>query len=439
MGESRVSMRPCSIWIKRVALDVILVLAVVGIGAIQALHNIGDLGIGYDEGVFLTAGSSIASGRVMYRDIFDHKTPFLHILLSLVAPSPSQVVQVRLLQGLVLIAVALLLFATTKMIHGSLAGLLAAFFFVTDPLVTFFRVAAYTENWLNVFGIACLTCLVAYAKSRGTSKVWILLAGGTAAMAFWANQFGIGIVVLVFFAVLWVGFQTRTTHESLGRLVLAGVGILVASTPFIAYIVINSAQISFIRDIFLMPLAENASVATGDPLAMIGFLLRVIESSIYSPPPALAYNMVLWPAFLAYLVYTAWQWKRQGKTDVRVLVVICFSVLIFFISASSHRWEQHVLLTTPLMSLGTAAFTVELAKWHLRHARARRRPWTSLAGLHRSHGARTPDIHCCGFRTYSNIISEDGRVRTRSTAVANHRCDRQSDNQRSGDYCTLTT
>ena len=126
--------------IRNFIFDIISVVLVICISAEEALFNINKQGLNYDEGVFLTIGSGIAKGSVLYKDLFDVKTPLVYFWLSWIATYPSQLAFAHYVEAVVFVLSSIMVFVMGKQIHNTLTGLVAALLLLSDPFTLIFRV-----------------------------------------------------------------------------------------------------------------------------------------------------------------------------------------------------------------------------------------------------------------------------------------------------------
>jgi hypothetical protein len=352
--------------IRSYVLDVISILLVICISAAEASYNISKQGMDYNEGVFLTVGAAIAKGSVLYRDIVVDHGMIISFLLSRVAPDPSQLIYAHYLQAVVFVLCSLMAFVVGRMVHSRLAGLVATLLLLSDPLMLFYRVYIGPENWLSLFGLVTLACLLVWFQSHG--RWWLVFAGAAAAAAFWAEQFGAVSVVLVLLAVVRVK-RERKRIVMRDDFLAAVTGMLVISAPFLTYLIINNVMIQFVQYTIGEPFTEQGFGASG-----ILYRMSHIGSGPWYSVESQFLNLennLLWPLFLAYLILTSWRWGRDGRTDKSILFITYFSLFyLLVIFVYSHNGPLHILPLTPVIAIGVASFIVSLFEREMNGLRA---------------------------------------------------------------------
>jgi hypothetical protein len=347
--------------------DVISIVLVICISAAGASYNISKQGIDTNEAIFLTIGSGIAKGSVLYKDLFDLKTPFDYFWLSWVAPNPSQLIYAHYAQAVVFVLSSLTVFVIGKKIHGTLAGLVAALLVCGDPLILVFRLNLGPENWLNFFGLITLACLLMWVQSH--SGKWLMLAGATAAAAFWSEQFGAVVVILVFLTVIWHKFHETKPRIILHELLTALAGMLILSAPFLAYFVLNNATTEFIQSAIRIPLANNAeSPSIDERILNVQNPFHMVAGTVFGN----FQNPLLWPLFLLYLIITSWRWCHDRRSDKSILLIIYSLSFYLAIIAYWPSAPEHMLPLIAPLAMGAASLMVSLFERQLTWLRALR-------------------------------------------------------------------
>lgn len=184
-----------------------VVLLLVAAGA--RLHNVTELGAQADEGVHITAAAQVTGGDVLYRDIFENRTPGVIWLLALLFRAGGEIILTgRVLAiGAALVTVAAL-FAAGRLAERSLwkerspslAAITAAFFFTLAPLPLFWSRYTMLEHFATAAtAVAMAATLRAW---QDDALPWWLAAGVATGLAILAKQSSLvaAIAILLFFA-----------------------------------------------------------------------------------------------------------------------------------------------------------------------------------------------------------------------------------------------
>lgn len=234
----------------------LIAVALLLLAAGARLHHVAELGAQADEGVHITAAVQVANGDVLYRDLFENRTPGVIWLLAVLfrAGGESLLTGRVLATGASLITVAAL-FAAGRLIErslwkgnrSSLAGMGAAFFFALAPLPIFW--SRYTM--LEHFSAAATVVAIAAAlrAQQDNARRWWLAAGVATGLAILAKQVSLVVVVaMILFFALWAAFWAARDRVAVVRsgALWAG-GVAAVTVLFLATLAIQGAWQPFFR------------------------------------------------------------------------------------------------------------------------------------------------------------------------------------------------
>lgn len=196
----------------------LILLALLLLAAGVRLQQTAVLATQADEGVHVTVAEQVAAGEVVYRDLFENRTPGVEWLLAaLFRLAGAGVFPARLVTVLAaLLTVAALYLAAHEMggaepnFSARLAGTVAAFLFALAPLPAFWARFAMLEHFATA--AATLSIAVALrALRRPRFRFW-LAAGFLAGLAVLAKQTAlVTLGVTLFFFLLQ---SVRQPHKS---------------------------------------------------------------------------------------------------------------------------------------------------------------------------------------------------------------------------------
>jgi 4-amino-4-deoxy-L-arabinose transferase-like glycosyltransferase len=227
-----------------------------------------------DEFEHLHAARSISHGEVIYRDFFEHHTPFIHFLLAplfwIFGDSISVLFISRWIMLFFTCGILYLTYFLTKKIYGSLAGLCAA---LCLNLVLMF-VSKTIETRPDMLSV-CFWLLTLIFFLDGITRWkprYFILSGAmlsnsimcTPKALFAMVGFGIG---LAWFLLDWnIG---RSRRDRLKSILWIGVGFAIPVCIFCFYFLVNGALDDFIYRNFIMNLkwkrkfSPNGGIASG--------------------------------------------------------------------------------------------------------------------------------------------------------------------------------
>jgi hypothetical protein len=196
-----------------------------------------------------------------------------------------------------------------------------------------------------------------------------MLAGATAAAAFWSEQFGAVAVILVFSTVIWNKFHETKPRIVRDELLTALAGMLILSAPILFYFVVNNAATEFIQSVILVPLTWHAEAPSiGERILNVQNPFHMVAGTVF----ANFKNWLLWPLFLVYLIITSWRWCHDRRSDKSFLLIIYSLSFYLAIIAYWPGGAQHTLPLISLLAIGAASLMVKLFERQLAWLRALR-------------------------------------------------------------------
>ena len=258
-----------------------------------------DLGTQADEGVYVTIGSRLLAGDLLYRDLFSVHPPGLVLLeaLSLQIAGPDLLFGRLLSVAAATLSVGLLILASRQIGLIEIAkdrdsgtplwtDLLAGCVFAFTPLAIFWSRFGMIESFETVFAVAAIAFILIGIRKHAMR--WWLIAGVMAGIAL---QFKISALVFIgavglFLALWW--FRERTGEPLRGALLFLG-GLTIAFLPLLFGLLAQGTLADFARHLSgadrLAPLVDWQDKVAGLfrwsirspvlPLALLGILAAV--------------------------------------------------------------------------------------------------------------------------------------------------------------------
>ena len=178
-------------------------------------YRVSELGIQSDEGVHIVVAERLADGDILYRELFENRTPAVELVLAAVFSlfKPSIILARFLSLGTVAMTLAALILSGRlsqqliwaddgqKMRHENAAGWAAGLLFGFSPLAVFWSRFTMLEHWQTAAAALAIAAAL-LAVSRG-NVYWWLASGVMAGLAILAKQSGL-VVVFVLVAYLFL-------------------------------------------------------------------------------------------------------------------------------------------------------------------------------------------------------------------------------------------
>ena len=189
-----------------------------------------------DEGVYGTVAQGILGGKIPYRDLFDHKPPFIYFwYVFSFQIFGEDIVAPRLMSALVWSLTTLVIYKQAALLFGREVGVVAALFFALSSSLVVLQAGANTE----AFMLLPLT-LSLYALThamRGNGSGWLLAAGTFGALAVLTKQVaGLNLAAgtLILGALFLREYGASEAFRSVAKISVGFVAVVgLALVPFI--------------------------------------------------------------------------------------------------------------------------------------------------------------------------------------------------------------
>ena len=298
-----------------------------------------------DEGVYQVLGIAIKAGRLLYRDIFDNKPPFLYLLYSLVSSDQFMIRLISLMLGL--LSVWVFFYLAKKLFADAKASYIATTLFAILfglPLIE--GNIANAENFMLFFNI--LAGLLVFksldSKSISHKSKILMLAGVILSFSFLFKIVAV-FDFAAFFAFLFFAnysknlidiFKLKNLIKEAANLFPLIIGFLIPTAVIVLFFILNHAFSSFLT----ATLFSNVGyVGSGNKLII--------------PQGFLILKLILLGSFSLFLFY-----KRRGLGNSFTFVSLWLAFSIFNAYFSQRPYTHYVLVLLPAFCLMVGLFTL---------------------------------------------------------------------------------
>lgn len=287
-------------------------------------------------------------GLLPYRDVADHKPPFIYVFYRLCfwigGASPKSLYQgYTLITGLISVGMIFSFYRISRPYLGVLVGFAYAFFFLTDPLALGQPAFLNTELLASAFLATTLGILVVYRSKRSS---WLAgLAGVTFGCAVMSKQpslvFGLACLAHLV-SSHWERVSWRSAIDLLRSGVCFCIGALVPLLGCVAYFAINNALSDAV---FFVHHFNMAYSGMGSPFSALR--LAILHEHITSISNHLKQPTAL-PYLLAVLVVPVLAVVRRSWIDFISLAWLISSIGCTALNMQGPHSHYHVFYQVPL-------------------------------------------------------------------------------------------
>lgn len=280
-----------------------------------------------DEGIYQTIGKALRSGRLLYKDIWDNKPPFLYLLYSLFDSDQFTIRLVSLLAGILTVFVfyklAQKLFANTKAVQWS-----TMLFAILFGLPLLEGNIANSENFMLLPVLWASLLAVTYQNDQKKGR--LIAAGLLLSVAFLFKVVAIfDFTAIAAFLFIHLYGQRHISKQHIGDLVLFVVSFIVPFLLVSLYFLANGAFSDFLSASFV----QNVTY--------VGYGNKFII-----PQGLLLLKLVL----LALIVITLFR-KRRVFSRSLLFIILSFSFAAFNAFFSQRPYTHYLLVLLPSLLL----------------------------------------------------------------------------------------
>jgi len=320
-----------------------------------------------DEFEHLHAASSIFHGMVIYRDFFEHHTPFIHFLLAplylFFGDSITLIFVARWMMLFLTCGILYLTYLLTKKLYGSLAGLCAALYL--NLVLMFIETTIEIRPDLPEVCFWLLTLIFFLDGMKRWKRRYFILSGAMLSSAimcspkalFAATGFGIG---LLWFLIDWS--IDRPRKKRLINILWVGVGFAIPISIFGLYFLINHALDDFIYRNFIMNLEWK------NKFSPRGYIERGCKQ-----------NPFFCVLGITGLIVATFQLFSNKKRPMIFMPVVSTYMLIWGLYLMPVPFRQYYLLFIPLLAMYSGMILKTISNLSLRQLKQYKGRYLSIA------------------------------------------------------------
>lgn len=295
-----------------------------------------------DEGSFLYFGWMIVQGNVLYRDLFNEKSPGVFFTVALIFfLFGKNIFAVRILSMFLSILTTLIIFKIGNKISNPLTGLISALLYELEPITLSYSTMVYTETFMIFF---IVLAVYFYIPAHEKNSTWhYLLVGVLIGLSAIMRQTGIILLLVVILHRVYSRDTVKKAFQSIGTLM---VGVIISVIPLIVYFLAVNALNDALYDIILYKLSYSYGFT-------IFKTLEIFFKQVF------LINVILWIVGVGGVLFAL---ERRKKWDV-FLVGWCLASF-FVIAVMSTPYDHYYIQGMPSISLLGGIFVEKLIKIH---------------------------------------------------------------------------
>ena len=276
-----------------------------------------------DQAIFFTIGKAMIKGKVLYKDIFDHKTPYIYFFNAFAALFEKNHLGLFILEILLFSIISIYLYKICRFYLSKEVAFIAPMILGTlmsIPNISF----GYSRT--EVYAIACLMIAIfMFAKYFETTSEdepfmpkQMFIIGILAGITFMTNIRAIAIFVPFAVSVLVRLIKSKNYKNILAIFVAGLLGVVVSIVPYIIYAIATDS----VKDAYYAIITTNINYAKSN------FTLghNVLEGALNFIVVDLKFFIFL---FISFFCWFPLKFNKMIKIPIIVAFVITFYYVVF--------------------------------------------------------------------------------------------------------------
>jgi len=331
-----------------------------------------------DEGVYQVLGIGIKAGRLLYRDIFDNKPPFLYLLYSMVSSDQFMIRSISLIFGL--LSVWVFFYLSKKLFENTKASYIStSIFAVLFGLPLIEGNIANAENFMLLFNILAgyLVLKSLDIKSINHKSKILILAGVLLSFSFLFKIVAVFDFAAFFAFLFFVNyskklidiFKVRNLIKEIQNLSPLIIGFLIPTVLIVLFFVFNHALSSFLT----ATLFSNVGyVGYGNKLIIPqGFLILKLtllagfSLFVFYKRRSFGNSFTFVALWLAFSIFNAYFSQRPYTHYVLVLLpAFCLMIGLFILNKNFSKLSGVLAIGTSIAVLLSFSFYIKTALYY---------------------------------------------------------------------------
>lgn len=301
-----------------------------------------------DPGVFLYVGWRILNGEIPYRDIWDHKPPFIYYINALGEfLTPDSLWGIWVLELLTLFIAPYIGYQVIKSYFGKKEAWFSTFYW----LITLFyvmRLGNLTEEFALPLQFA-LFCIFSQKTNNKQIKGYWFIIGVFFALLFLLKQTNIGLCISIFLVQVLVQFRNQNFKQFINEILRSFLGASSVLVIISTYFWSNGALDDFIENAF----NYNGSYLANNPLVALKSSILGLENLLFT-------GFLLAGCIGYFLFFRNHESIRKSSKNIYLILLLAtidVPVEFLLISLSGRAYEHYyITLLPPLTFLVGFAF-----------------------------------------------------------------------------------
>ncbi len=288
-----------------------------------------------DSTVFIYCGNAIRDGKIIYKDVFDHKGPILYLIEVIgLSITNGNTVGIWLIEVLFMLSNLCLLYKISKLFSNNKIINVLASIISLIPILEFLNKGNFTEEYALPFIIYALYVFIKYLKNNYVRYIEIFLNAVCMGIVLMLRPNMIAVWI-VFIPVMIFLYIRDKKFKELGKTVLIYLGgILTVLLPIILYFVVNNAISDFLY--CFIEFNFKYTKFQGQDEGVVKTLISFFNHT--------KFNVLCVIILIANVVRLG---RKKQKYFEQIIYIVYFIVTLILISVSGQKYLHYAMILIP--------------------------------------------------------------------------------------------
>lgn len=290
--------------------------------------------INKDSAVFQIMAKGLLGGKILYKDLFDHKGPIMY-LINAIAILIDKNIGLFIIENLIVYIGTIYLFKTARIMLNNLKSLLICMIY--EMLIFLFISGGnFTEEYALTFSSIALYYImkIIYNLEFSNKKNWIII-GVTFALNFFIKPTYIAIWIAFGISMLIYFIKEKKYKELIKGVLYCIIGICIVLIPIFIYFLITDSISNFINAYFIL----NAKYSDSS------FKLKIKAAIILNKRTK--YYVFLIIALISNIIIII---NKNIKYYIKIFITIFFVSTIFLTSCAANTFNHYLISNALVIS-----------------------------------------------------------------------------------------
>ena len=306
-----------------------------------------------DGAIYYVIGKAIMNGKVLYRDIFDHKTPYIFFANALASLLDKNHLGLFILEITLLFITLIYTYKFLKLFTSKFRSLIGTFvlgILLNIPQITFSysRTEEYAIAFMMVGLYLFANYYFLYKKESKENIIPMIAIGLMAGLTFMTNIRAIVLFVPFAFVMLIKNIKEKRFAYII-KLFFAGLlGVFLSTLPYIIYMVLTNSAYDAFYAIYIFNLNYFESAMN-------------IKDSIFTTVLAFMQEQIV--VYIFTLLSFIALLKLKFDKYLKISIIVSFAIAFYYITFSKRPYPYYLVIFFPYF-LSLYFILLELINWY---------------------------------------------------------------------------